>query len=429
MTNIIFKYSSFLRRFCLCAVMLLLCGCELDSNSDESFEQQSSCWQTLVVGAVLKVIDSLYENASSVVTASKAGAAVICMGFSIWMAFKLLKILSSFKEQNIGEMWTEIGHKLFLCGFCALMLASTDKIDWAMNTFVVPIYNTILELGAETLSASQNTSSISMGEFGEVEYENVTGYCSSAPNVKVGEGTGSLRNGIEPMANCLICSINNRLNSGVLIGVDLILSGTVTGIFVGLLVLVIYTATKLFFVLFVVDGLFRLNFAAFLIPVLIIGIPFNYTRKWSKQGFLLFINSAGCMLFIALLSSIAIGTLEAIVANPELTSGDVTGFGSIMLSIVMVSVLLLNVPGVAVSLSDKFIGGGGSYVFQEAMSKFVMRTGRAALSKVFGYISNGVTEDINNMIEKTEVGRWYKEKYTSIKNKLNAAAGYNSQGD
>lgn len=426
MRNIVLKYFNLnlLHRFFVCAIILLLCGCEMDSNSDESFDQQASCWQTLVVGAVLKVINKLYENASDVVTAGKAGAAVICVGFSIWMSFKLLKVLSSFKEQNVGEVWTEIGHKLFLCSFCALMIASADKIDWAMDTFVVPIYNTLLELGAEVLNASQNTSSVSVGEFGEIQYESTTGYCSGAPAVKVSSG---LKEGIEPMANCLICSINNRLNSGILIGVDLILSGSVSALFVGLLVLLIYTVTKLFFVLFVVDGLFRLNFAAFLIPLLIIGIPFNYTRKWSKHGFLMFINSAGCMLFIALLASIAIGTLEALVANPALTKDDVEGYGSIMLSIIMVSVLLLNVPGLAVSLSDKFIEGGGSYVFQEAMSKFVMRTGRAALSKVFSYVSNGITEDINKMVEKTEVGRWYREKYTSMKDKLKAAAGYNGE--
>lgn len=425
MSNIASKYFnlSLLRRLCMSALTLILCGCEFGDNSDATFEQQSSCWQTAVVGAALKVINSLYKNASSVVTDGTAGAAVICMGFSIWMAFKLLTILSSFKEQNIGEIWTEIGHKLFLCGFCALMLASTEKINWGVNTFVTPIYNTMLELGAKTLDASKGASSMSVGEFGEVSYESTSGYCSSgSPNMDVSNG---LKEGIEPMANCLICSINNRLNSGVKIGTDLIVSGKIGALFVGLLVLAIYTITKLFFVLFVVDSLFRLNFAAFLIPILIIGIPFNYTRKWSKHGFLMFINSAGCMLFIALMASIAVGTLEALVANPSLTKDEVENYGSIMLAIVMISVLLLNVPGVGVALADKFVEGGGSHVFQEAMSKFVMRTGRAALSKVVGYFTNGITSDINNMIEKFEVLRWRKQQYEGIKNMLKDAAGYN----
>ena len=107
MANFILKYFNFnlLRRFFICGLMLILCGCEIESDSKDSFDQQSSCWQTLVIGAVLKVIDNLYKNASDIMTTGKAGAAVICMGFSIWMAFKLLTIFSLlFSKLSITDL-------------------------------------------------------------------------------------------------------------------------------------------------------------------------------------------------------------------------------------------------------------------------------------------------------------------------------------
>ena len=118
------KYFSFevLRKLALFAIVILLsaCGDEngMGNGKEANYETQSSCWQTRIIDAVLKIIDNLFSDAAGKV--ASGGSTIIMLSFSIWLAFKMLKVLSSLKEENIGEVLTEIGHKLFLCSFCAL---------------------------------------------------------------------------------------------------------------------------------------------------------------------------------------------------------------------------------------------------------------------------------------------------------------------
>ena len=132
--------SKVLRFLFMIAIVMFMSGCDKDSDrsagADKNFEEQAKCWQTTIIHAVLEHLNDLFQNSSSSVT--NGGPAVIALGFAIWMAFKLLKVLPSFKEENLGEVWTEIGQKLFVCGFCAIIVSNTSSIVEAMNTFVVP---------------------------------------------------------------------------------------------------------------------------------------------------------------------------------------------------------------------------------------------------------------------------------------------------
>ncbi|MCM1323641.1 MAG: hypothetical protein NC218_05725 [Acetobacter sp.] len=442
LNNLIYKLSLYktLHRIFAFMMVLLLSGCgDGAGGEDENYTTQAKCWQTKIIAAVLKIINKLYERSSEYVTTdamSTGGAAVICIAFAIWMAFKMLKTLSSLKEENLGEVWTEIGQKLFVCAFCMYIVYNPENINWAIRTFLLPIYNTILELGLHLLNFVPMTTEQSLGEYGAVTYEQSKSICVIS-NVS-SEGPLDIKDSITPMANCLICTISDRLNSGIRIGLKLVGAGAlsippkISYILVGILLMFLFTIAKFCFVLFVIDSLFRINFAIFLLPICIIGIPFNYTRKWSKHCFLMFLNSSGIMMFMGLLVVTAVMTLEKIIGTigPTFMEATIVGLGPRVLSILFIAFILINIPGMAVALADKFIGGGGGDAFQKKITKFVMETakriGAAALGSVTSKASNIITSTLEKY-EKTREGLDTARRISDkVSSKANSLAGYNN---
>jgi len=423
--------SKTLRSLSVLPFILLLSACHeiIDpSGSDANYSSQANCWQTKIAHSVTKMVDSLYSTGTA--EATKAGAAVILVGFAVWMAFKLLKVLASFKEENVGEVWNEIFQKLFVCAFCAYFVTAGDKVAEAMNTFVIPLYQQILDLGIQMLSLRNDSlGEIELGAFGKINFAHGVVSCP-AVQVKV----GALQDSVQPLSDCMICNINTRLNTGIKIGIGLITIPGFGPTLVGLLMMLLFTAAKFCFVLYVVDSLFRVNFAAFFLPLLIAGVPFSYTRKWSKHGLLMFLNSAGCMLFIGLLIGMAVGSLETIFYNlskaGDLDPKEAEGVASTMLlSMVLISLLLINIPAQGVKLANTFIGGGQGMVFAQKVSKFIInsikKVGAAALSFVTQGITRGITDTAEKYEATMEVVHDLKQKSQSISRSLNSLAGYN----
>ncbi|MBO5039005.1 MAG: hypothetical protein J6C85_06100 [Alphaproteobacteria bacterium] len=414
------------------ALIFGLSGCEKDDDTslgeDGNYAKQADCWQTVIIDKVLMIIDRLYQNASNEVTRGSSGAAVICIAFSIWMAFKLLNVLASFKEENLGEVWTEIGQKLFLCAACAYLVSNTEHIAWVFNTLILPIYKTLAELGLTVLEKTNVKNSFSLGDYKVVTFTHDPATCKIPDELAM----SSLKGDIAATASCVACTINDRLNSGIRIGITLICSLRISAILVGLSMLLIFTAAKLFFILFLVDSLFRLNFAVFLIPFLIVGVPFNYTRPWSKYGLLMFLNSSGIMLFLALLISLAMAALEKLLASFQgsLVAENIEGLGPILLSIFLLSALFINIPGMGVALADKFIGGGQGMEFQKKISQFVMNAVKKAAASFVGGSTAGATNAITTVMEKYEATRAMqdniKQMSSKASSKLDSLAGYNN---
>lgn len=431
------KISAFihlhLRSLCLVAMTMLLSGCgEGAAGEDTNYRVQASCWQTKIIDAVLKIINKLYESSSEYVTLnamSTGGAAVIAIAFSIWLAFKILKILPSFKEENLGEVWTEIGQKLFVCAFCMYIVYTPGNITWAIQTFVLPIYNALIELGVRVLKETSVSSSVSLGEYGTHVFER--NYSTCEVKDMVNGSSLDLKGAVTPMANCLVCAISDRLNSGIRIGLRLVCTFRLSALLVGCILLFVFTAAKVFFVLFIVDSLFRLNFAVFLMPIMIIGIPFNFTRKWSKHCFLMFLNSSGVMLFLGLLVVISVSALESIVGTigGSFSEATIEGRSPMFLSILFISFILVNIPGMGVALADKLVGGGGGDEFQKKITKFVMQTAKAAGAAILGSITSNVSKAITDTMEKYEATREVLDTAKNIKQKFsdkaNSLAGYN----
>ena len=422
--ELIHKYFTWKTLRCLCSValVLLLCACKNDddtsSSKDTNYEEQSACWQAKIIDVVLSQINSLLSGAAGKV--ADGGAGVVMLGFSIWMCFKLLKVLPSFKEENLGEVWTEIGQKLFLCAFCAVAVSNTGYIYWAIDTFAVPLYTTILGLGSSILTSIQSGNSVDLGIFGTVTFESPYTECG-VPEVDSHDFQGS----VQPMASCLACQINSRLNSGIKLGIELIAMFEIGTILVGITLLLIFTAAKFGFIFFIIDGLFRLNFAALLFPLLIMGVPFNYTRKWSKFGLEMFLNSSGIMLFMGTLICIAIGALETTLSlyagNGSISVSNLAGQGPVLLSLLLISTLLINIPGMGVALADKFIGGGLGLEFQKQVSQFVMNTAKRAGAAILGGVTAGATSTITGTLEKYQLTREALDSVRQARNSANTA--------
>ena len=225
---------------------LLLCACDESqdkaSGMEGNYTGQAECWQTKIIEIVLTPVNDMFTEAAQKVAVD--GWVVVMLGFAIWMAFRLLKILPSFKEENLGEIWTEIIQKLFICAFCGWAASSVDLITWTLSTFVVPLYNTIIELGANVLGQINPSTSIDLGsEMGTIVFSGNYNHCTTSDLAAT-----DLSNSIKPMTYCMTCMISDRLNGGIRVGVVLVSSLDLGAIFVGLSMMVLYTFAKFAFV-------------------------------------------------------------------------------------------------------------------------------------------------------------------------------------
>ena len=424
-------------------MIFMLSGCENDDDTSLSgqgnYMGQAACWQAQIAKAVTMILDQLYNDSAHKVR--DGGGNLMLVAFAVWLAFKLLKVLGSFKEESLGEVWTEIFQKLFMVAFCAVLIFN-NWIDDAINVFVIPIFQTFIELGLRGMAADGGgtivhvTAPFDLGDFGEINftYDIQDKACPGALNMRI-DG-GALKQPIDEVSGCLICQINSRLNAGIKVGTGLVTSLTLFAMILGFLIMVLFTVAKFGFVLYLIDALFRLNFAAFLLPVLLMGVPFNYTRKWSKQGFLMFINSSGIMMFMAVLVNICIMTLEELLIKYAESSEEdgfsilsVLGLSTPLLAMLLVALLLVNLPGLAVTLADKFIGGGNGLEFQEKISKFIINSAKKVGAKVINTLTDGATNTATEMMEKYENTRAAIDRVKQVKSQvsstLNSLAGYN----
>lgn len=429
--NNIITSQAFRCLFALCSI-LLISGCDYvfedaSASQDGNFDGQASCWQTLIMQPVIQSIDTLYNMSKDKV--ANGAANVILLAFAIWLAFKLLKTLGSFKEENIGEVWTEIGQKLFICVVCAYFVGfgGASKVDEALQLTLIPLYQTLIELGSESLDAGKN--SLDLGDYGIITFR--TPFDKPTCPVSPISDLASMRTMIRDSSGCLVCAINDRLSSGIRIGIWMISTLNVLAMLIGFILIIIFSIAKLGFVLFTVDALFRINFAIYLIPVLVACVPFKYTRKWAKQGALMFLNSAGIMMFMGILVAISTGTLENMIDDYKsgLNEEGMEGLSMQLLGILMISLLLINIPAVAVSLADKFVEGGGGLEFQKRVTKFIVNTvkkfGRAAMD----YLSQSASSSLNQAMEKyekiREISDNIKQTKQAASNFMNSIAGYN----
>ena len=139
------------------------------------------------------------------------------------------------------------------------------------------------------------------------------------------------------------------------------------------------------------------------------------------------------MLFIGVLVGLSVNALEIIMGSigPTIKPGIFESVSPGLMAMFMISLLLLNIPGLGVALADKFIGGGGGLEFQKKISRFVVDTSKKAGAAALAYITGGASSALTSTLEKYETTRSaadsVRQAATKLNDKLNSLAGYNDE--
>lgn len=387
----------------------------MQGNEVNAATEQATCWQNFI-------IDTLYDNMGKVAlgTYSKItnGALVFMMvAFAIWLSLRLLKHVGSFTEENLGEVWTEISRKLFLCLFCGYLASSSEYLLFFMNSVVFPVYNAFLEFASELLAKASETSTkyqdLSVFGFKFSHGEPIICKASSVASVASLEG---FPESPKEMMDCMVCAMNDRMNLGLAMAYKVLKAPGFMATIVGLLIIACFTFVKLGFVFYLVDSIFRFTVMVVMLPLLIMGYPFKLTNSWLKQGFLTMINSAAFMMFMAFMIAITLLALEQVIIDNQsifIEGNDDQSFKEFsvpFMCLLMIGFLIASSVDVAKQVTDSLVGGSSQGSFN-AKAKATIVGGAKLTGAFLGWLG---TKTLN----KSAAGRAVIAKYQGAKTKV-----------
>lgn len=394
------------------SVMFMLTACNGDENSNKEqapvsvsetpetlVKNQSECWQTEVVNVLY---DLMGQTALKTYNNTTGGAlALMMVGFALWLSLRLVKHVGSFKEETMGEVWTEIAKMFFLCLVCGIIASQKDLLVLVLSEVIFPIYTAFLEFAGEILNvaapATSANVSVNLADISVFGYPVHLGHDfsieSTLRSCKVGKLDAITANSTgfpdspKVMMNCMICSISDSLSFGMILAFKTLQGPHFVGYVVGILVLLIILFVKLGFVFYLVDTIFRFTVMVVMLPILIMFYPFKSTRELLSSGVKTMLNSAGFMMFFAIIIAMAILALSSILkqfqnvfADDDLAFSD---FSVPFICMMMIGFMLISSLNIAGKLCDSFIGGNSNSNFQKTAKALIIGT-------VFGIISFGL---------------------------------------
>lgn len=397
-----------------------------DSDPDAVAKAQRQCWQ----GALLK---TFYENLGSMSISvynkltNEDLLSVMMIAFAFWMAFQILRHVSSTSPESIGEFWTKVLRKAALCAICGTLASSTENIMYALNTFVFPIYITLLEFCAQILEIvgkDDTIQAIKLSGATDNETCEVFPYSmrgcgiENADNIKISATSFPT----EPMnlMICMACAVGAKLDIGYSIAMKTLSLPGLAPVFVAIFLIATFTIAKFGFALYIVDSVFRLDMMVVIAPFLIMFYPFEQTRKWTGVGFKIILNSAAIMLCLAILVSMTIQAMMNVLSNPKMgiNFGDKAAFenfGVIPITLIFMGIIILKSSGLAVTLSESVTGGGGDTRFQKKMAALLGTVAKG----LFVLATWGSGKAVTTAIEHSERLKALHDKVQKAKAKVN----------
>lgn len=385
-----------------CLVMFMLSACNADETTDsgtspvaetaESSTQLSnnftSCWQS-------EVIDVLYDLMGTVALdvyrkMTTGSMAVMMVAFAIWLAYRLLKQLSSFKEENMGEVWTEIFRMLILCFACGLIVSQVDLLVWVLGSVIFPVYNAFLEFASEILSTTVEAKSSTVSVFGQEITVGAKNLACTVSQVEITKDMTGFPDSPKQMMDCMVCAINNSLSFGMTIAFDTMRGTKVIQWIIGLLLLLSFLFVRLAFVFYLIDTIFRFTIMVIMLPLMIMFYPFPKTRGILNSGVAKMLNSAAFMMFFATTIVVCIRAITTIlknmenVFNPVASSSSSTvdavidavyvpkDFGVPIICLLMIVFLLFTSISISGKMCDTFVGGNSSSKFQKSAKAIII---------------------------------------------------------
>ncbi len=454
----LFKLNNILRiLFIVLSTFFLLTACsESDdggtvtpSTSDPraAADEQRSCWQKEILAIFYKNIGNQSKKIYDDLTRENL-LHIVIMGFTIWMAFQILRHISSTTAESIGEFWTKIVRKAFLCAFCGILASSTDQIYYVINNFIFPIYYTLLELTSQILDitgkdpdATVKAISIS-SDFGDDSGDEPCVICEVYANSVADAGCKfqSSANANfsasafpqEPlnMMGCMACAISDRLSIGYDVSIRLLKMGSLTAFMVGCFLMVCFTIAKLGFIFYLVDSIFRLNIILIILPFLIMAYPFEQIRKWTKTGFLIILSSSAIMMCLGLIVSLSILAMQKLLTSAEFKDllgkqEEYKNFGATAMSLIFMGFLIVKSTGIAVELAGKMTFKNDTG-FQKKVQQLVAMVAKGIFALVTmggGKVATTIIDHIEKLREIREKVQQAKAKADKIKNRINNLAG------
>ena len=400
-------------------------GIELKGEESELDEQQRACWQA---GVLSMFYDAMAESSMKAYPQVTKGAMPFMMvAFAVWLSLRILRHISSVVEESPAEVWTEVARMAFMCLVCGLLASSTSFLLFVLNKIIFPVYYAFLEYGSRIVALSADGEDVD-GK-GQLLGDTCIFYTNSlicqTPElepVSYASGKASFPSGPSDLMQCLVCATSDRMQIGFVIAKELLSATSLSSWISGASIFVIFIFVKISFVFYLVDSIFRMNIIVIILPFLILAVPFKFSRKWTKQGILTIFNSSAVMMCIAIIATMAMLAMQTIIKDNYELLGDKQSyqeFGVVMLSMLLIAFLVLKSIGLAVSLANSIVGGGGNTDFQKKIAKLAAWTAK----KVFGLVSGGIGTSLTNMLSQTKAGRETKK----VKQTINKMAGRDRQ--
>ncbi len=427
----IFKLGKLL--MILLAAVFLLSACSTDGdiqaispeeseNAEELASAGESCWQGKVLKTIYNTIGILIMD--QLAKLSEGSMSVMMIAFAVWMAIRLLKFVSSVREDSPAQIWNEIIQKAFICVFCGSLAYSSGTLLYVINFFLFPIYGAFLDFGSQILALSPSVSTTITVFGADLEFSGTKLNCAITGTVSA--DLNGFPSGFSDSMNCMICAVVDRMRIGRNIALlAMSLDGTLA-FFVGLLLWLIFYVVGFGFVFYLVDSIFRFGMMILMLPIFIMAYAFGPTRKWTKVGFENIMNSAAFMMAFSIIVATVLLAMTDLIAshsnifNPENPQFHVENLSVATLCLLLIGFLIFGSMGVSQQLTSAIIGGRSDSQFQQNLKA----TGQMILGVITGGM--GWVAKKAAFSQKTWIGRALHNA-GALKGKLDRMAGRNTR--
>lgn len=399
-----------------------------------------SSFESCIFCDVFKV---LFDTASTVAAKSFSVLTmpvfyVVLIATALWLAFTILKYISSFEVKEPRAMVKEILNKIFLVFFVLVILyfGPGEFVKYTLE----PIFNTGMDM-AMLASASGTSASC--------DYTVIT----------AAEG-GGLPESMGINLLCVIKTVQDSLLDVMSMGSTLICIGLFEQSFMQIPIfphfgylltgLGFWVAALLMMIIYpwlLVDSVLKISIAIILLPAAIGAYAFEVTRKYSGKVWETFLNSMFTFMFLSIIIFILISTIddtldkadfrEYLVDNMDQKSmlSELGWWGSTFLTVMFVILLGWAVLGEGSSFAGDFSGGMnigpiGSSVGTLAMSgakgvaEPVAKKTAEVGAKAGKAISSKATEKISNAKINRQARIIKNSKYTTTDKDGNMTQSY-----
>lgn len=375
-------------------------------DSEETCEKCESCIDVRDSACLsCRIISIMYDAVGSNVGRlhsdfTKASMPIVMIGFSIWLALRLLKFVSSATEVNIREVWNEILRKAFICFICGFLASSPETLMYVINTLVFPVYKAFIDLGLKILESSLEGNKdqvLSFTAFGtQINVQNVNIACSLGSNFTA-SNTG-FPSDIRDAINCQILALTRYLT----IGGDIANKAMkyVGGFFprmLGFVLWIFFKFVNIMFVFYLVDMIFQMGIIILLLPIYVVSYAFGPTKKWATTGFKQMLTSAAFLMCFSIIVALVLRAMVELIANnptifnPEDLDASLSDLSVGLICLLLIGFLIYKSLEVATELTSGLIGVSVNTEFQKKLKAMVQATGEAIWSGLGAIVSWGAS--------------------------------------